>query len=357
MTANVILVNKRLSEYTIALLKESAAHCLPNMAKASECIFWYSLPMDTLAALPIEPELHAHLLAWLEWLGQHKRSSAHTMTAYCIDIRHFIAFVSRHQGGQVSLPQLAALGLRDLRSWLAARHAENFSASSTARAVSVVRGLFRYLQKNNILDNQAIFHLRTPKLPKSLPKALAEGDALASLDSVGADHTEPWVQLRDVALLTLIYGCGLRIAEALALTPRDLPAGCATLTLKGKGNKERMVPVLPQVHAALAAYRDACPWPLTAGEPIFRGLRGKPLQPAIFQKEIRNLRATIGLPDSATPHAFRHSFATHLLAGGGDLRTIQELLGHADLSTTQRYTKVDHERLLSAYQKAHPRAQ
>ena len=173
---------------------------------------------------------------------------------------------------------------------------------------------------------------------------------------VGLNHSQEWVRLRDVALLTLIYGCGLRIAEALAITPAQLPEKASSLVLTGKGNKQRMVPLLPLVHEAIAAYKKACPFHLDNKEPMFKGARGKPLQPAIFQKEIRNLRAALGLPDSATPHAFRHSFATHLLAGGGDLRTIQELLGHADLSTTQRYTKVDHERLLSAYKAAHPRA-
>jgi integrase/recombinase XerC len=220
----------------------------------------------------------------------------------------------------------------------------------------VVRGFFRHLEKGGVLENPAVHHVRTPKLPKSLPKALSEDQSLASLAGVGANHKEEWVTLRDVALLTLIYGCGLRIGEALALTPAQLPEGALALTLTGKGNKQRMVPILPQVHEAIAAYKKACPFALAPKEPLFKGARGKKLQPAIFQKEIRQLRSALGLPDSATPHAFRHSFATHLLAGGGDLRTIQELLGHADLSTTQRYTKVDHERLLSAYQKAHPRA-
>jgi integrase/recombinase XerC len=309
-----------------------------------------------LQILPTDKKLRGHVAAWLDWLGGRKAFSKHTVIAYSIDIRHFMAFINRHAGGEVSVAILKDLSLRDFRSWLAARHAEDFTATSTARALSVVRGFFRYLEKNNVLENPAVHHVRTPKLPKSLPKALSEDQSMAALDMVGAEHKEEWTQLRDVALLTLIYGCGLRIGEALALTPSQLPDGAATLTLTGKGNKQRMVPLLPQVHEAIAAYRKICPYGLAAKEPLFRGTRGKPLQPAIFQKEIRNLRGALGLPDSATPHAFRHSFATHLLASGGDLRTIQELLGHADLSTTQRYTKVDHERLLSAYQKAHPRA-
>jgi integrase/recombinase XerC len=312
--------------------------------------------MNGLSQLSIDSALRKHLEKWLDWLAFHKAYSQHTLTAYQIDIRHFLAFTNRHSGAEVTANTLKALALRDFRSWLAARHEEHFTAASTGRALSVVRGFFRYLEKQDVLENPAIFHVRTPKLAKSLPKALSEDQTLASLNAVGLDHKQDWVHLRDVALLTLIYGCGLRIAEALALTPSQLPEGANALTLKGKGNKQRMVPLLPQVHEAVAAYKKSCPYSLSAKEPLFRGVRGGVLQPAIFQKEIRHLRAALGLPDSATPHAFRHSFATHLLAGGGDLRTIQELLGHADLSTTQRYTKVDHERLLSAYQKAHPRA-
>ncbi len=309
-----------------------------------------------LTGLPINGDLRTYMMKWRDFLAHQKAFSSHTITAYDIDIRHFIWFVNRHVGEEVTPDHLATLKLRDFRSWLAARHNENFTATSTARALSVIRGFFRYLEKQGVLENPASQHVRTPKLSKSLPKALAVDQTMDSLTSVGAEHKEIWVQLRDVALLTLIYGCGLRISEALALTPKDIEDGAVSLTLTGKGNKQRMVPVLPQIHEAIAAYKKSCPFTLANDEALFRGARGKPLQPAIFQKEIRNLRAALGLPESATPHAFRHSFATHLLASGGDLRTIQELLGHADLSTTQRYTKVDHERLLSAYQKAHPRA-
>lgn len=312
--------------------------------------------MQDFSGLPINKNLATHVNGWREWLAHQKGYSKHTSTAYLIDIRHFFAFVNKHEGAEVSPKALESLALRDFRSWLAARHAEGFTATSTARALSTVRGFFRYLEKQGVLENQAIFHIRTPKLPKSLPKSLDETQAIASLDTVGFMHKEQWVQLRDVALLTLIYGCGLRIGEALGLKVRDLKPGATSLILTGKGNKQRMVPVLPQIHAAIDAYKNTCPFALQADDVLFKGARGKPLQPAIFQKEIRNLRGALGLPDSVTPHAFRHSFATHLLAGGGDLRTIQELLGHADLSTTQRYTKVDSERLLSAYNKAHPRA-
>lgn len=312
--------------------------------------------MNELSGLPVDATLSRHIKGWLEWLAHQKKYSRHTHTAYFIDIRHFLSFANKHEGGEVHINTLSALALRDFRSWLAARHTEGFSATSTARALSTVRGFYRFLEKQGVAENAAIFHVRTPKLPKSLPKSVGESQAIASLDMVGFTHKEQWVQQRDVALLTLIYGCGLRISEALGLRAKDLKDGATSLILTGKGNKQRMVPVLPQIHAAIAEYKKSCPFTLSPDEALFRGARGKALQPAIFQKEIRNLRNALGLPESTTPHAFRHSFATHLLAAGGDLRTIQELLGHADLSTTQRYTKVDSERLLSAYAKAHPRA-
>lgn len=312
--------------------------------------------MADLASLPIATSLKRHITGWQESLTHQKRYSKHTLTAYLIDLRHFLSFANQHAGAEVSIKLLGELSLRDFRSWLAARHGEGFTMTSTARALSTVRGFFRYLEKQGEVENPAIFHVRTPKLPKSLPKALQESQAISSIEAVGANHKESWVQKRDVALLTLIYGCGLRISEALGLRARDIPENAASLILTGKGNKQRMVPLLPQIHTAIAAYKKECPYVLEGDEMLFRGTRGKPLQPAIFQKEIRQLRGALGLPDSATPHAFRHSFATHLLAGGGDLRTIQELLGHADLSTTQRYTKVDSERLLAAYAQAHPKA-
>lgn len=306
--------------------------------------------------MPVDEELRGIVTGWLGWLENNKAYSSHTVSAYEIDIRHFFSFFNRHTGNELDVVSLAAFDLRDFRSWLAVRHGEGFTNTSTARALSVVRNFYRYMEKQGKIDNPAILHVRTPKLAKSLPKALPEGQAMASLDEVGGEHKEEWVRFRDIALLTLIYGCGLRISEALALNSSDIQKNITALTVCGKGNKERMVPVLPQVHDAISQYKKYCPYDLSGNEPLFRGVRGGILRPEIFQKEIRLLRATLGLPDSATPHAFRHSFATHLLAGGGDLRTIQELLGHADLSTTQRYTKVDQERLLSAYSKAHPRA-
>jgi len=311
--------------------------------------------MLTISAMPVDKKLHKMTAEWIGWLTHNKSSSKHTVTAYEIDIRNFFAFFSNHTGNEVTIGTLASLSLRDFRSWLAARHNEKLTAKSSARALSVVRNFYRYMEKHDELENSAIFHVRSPKLAKSLPKALPEDQAVSAVEQVGSDHKEPWVQMRDVALLTLIYGCGLRISEALSLTLSDIPANASSVIIRGKGNKERIVPILPQVHQAIAQYKKDCPYNLDNGDVLFRGARGGALRPEIFQKEIRNLRAKLNLPDSATPHSFRHSFATHLLSGGGDLRTIQELLGHADLSTTQHYTKVDHARLLSAYNKAHPR--
>ena len=311
--------------------------------------------MLKLEQIAIDEKLRELVENWLEWLEHQKSSSLHTITAYQIDITNFLKFVSGHIGGQVNYNNLAELSVRDFRSWLANRSSEKFIATSTARALSVVRSFYRYIDKTEQIENPAIFHIRTPKLAKPLPKALHTEQAINSLELVGDSHKEEWTKLRDVALLTLIYGSGLRISEALAITPNDINIGTTSVIIKGKGNKERLIPILPQIIEAIEEYKKLCPHQLESNEPLFRGSRGKALRPEIFQKEIRNLRISLGLPDTATPHAFRHSFATHLLASGGDLRTIQELLGHADLSTTQRYTKIDHERLLSAYKSAHPK--
>jgi len=283
-----------------------------------------------------------------------RRSSSHTAVSYAADMRQFLEFISRHKGGRVSVATLAGLELRDIRAWLAGR-AGQFQPASTARALSTVKNLYRYLEKRGQVANAAIFHIRGPKLKKALPRALAVGQARQALEGAAAQHDDDWLNKRDLALLTLIYGCGLRIGEALSLTYKDRPCG-DSLSITGKGNKQRQVPVLPQVREAVAAYVAACPYPFTAHAPLFLGKRGKALDPAIFQAQLRKIRAALNLPESTTPHAFRHSFATHLLSAGGDLRSIQELLGHASLSTTQRYTHVDKERLLQAYSNAHPRA-
>jgi integrase/recombinase XerC len=304
--------------------------------------------------LPVTASLAQGIAAWEQWLIAVKRASVHTATAYRIDLRHFLLFLSGHSGARIGFSHLNALEMKDIRAWLAQRSA-HFEAASTARALSTVKSFFRYLEKNGKVKNAAVFHIHGPKIKKSVPKALDAAQARSAMEAIGTQHEEEWVNKRDVALLVLIYGCGLRISEALSLTYQDIPAGDA-LTVTGKGNKQRMVPVLPVIREAIGEYVAACPFPFTDNAPLFLGKRGKALDPAIFQLQVRKMRYALNLPDSATPHAFRHSFATHLLSGGGDLRSIQELLGHASLSTTQRYTHVDKERLMNAYKNAHPRA-
>lgn len=302
-------------------------------------------------------ELQHAIDQWTAWLTGVKRYSGHTLTAYLIDLAAFISFINQHTGELVTLRGLSALSTRDFRAWLASRSGEQLAATSTARALSVVRNFFRYLQKNNLAENAAIFTIRTPKRKKPIPKALTQNESISALSTIEELSDEEWIAKRDIALLTLIYGCGLRIAEALSLTLKHAPKS-TSITITGKGDKQRVVPVLPVVVQAVEEYILACPYTKTEDKnaPLFYGARGKALDPAIFQKQIRKVRALLGLPDSVTPHAFRHSFATHLLSGGGDLRSIQELLGHASLTTTQRYTFVDRERLMNAYENAHPRA-
>ncbi len=303
---------------------------------------------------PISSDLSKITSEWEEWLTDIKRASNHTVVSYQNDLGHFFSFLSHHLGGKINLAHLSALQAKDIRAWLASRMGE-FEASSNARALSTVKSFFRYLEKQGQVENAAIFHIRSPKIKKALPKALVEEQAAQALQMVGEMSAEEWINKRDLALLTLIYGCGLRISEALSITYKEIPKG-DSLTIIGKGNKQRMVPVLPVIKAAIEDYVAACPYPFGRESPLFVGKRGKKLDPAIFQLTLRKLRQALNLPESTTPHAFRHSFATHLLSAGGDLRSIQELLGHASLSTTQRYTNVDKKRLLTAYKTAHPRA-
>jgi integrase/recombinase XerC len=274
------------------------------------------------------------------------------------DASHFLSFFQKHGGGNVTLDQLASLEMREFRAWLAARRQEEIGDSSNARAMSSIRNFYRYLERQHGIENSAVFNLRMPRLKKPLPKALSETDSLNALDTLKTLHPETWVAKRDWALLTLIYGCGLRISEALALDCGDIETAANGLRIRGKGRKERIVPLLEPVVEAIRDYQKTCPYlqHTQPNAPLFLGVRGAALSPVVFQRQIQHLRAYLGLPDSATPHAFRHSFATHLLAGGGDLRSIQELLGHESLSTTQRYTHVDTARLMAAYNNAHPRA-
>jgi integrase/recombinase XerC len=300
-------------------------------------------------------DLQDALPRWRNWLAVERQFSAHTVTAYLGDITAFLGFFAGHRGRPIRLGDLADAGLGDFRAWLAERSAGGATAASRARAVSALRNFYRWLDRAGILHNPKIAGLTTPKLPRGAPRPLTAPDAALLLDTAQEAVDEPWIGLRDRALFTLLYGCGLRISEALALDRGAAPLG-DSLTVLGKGRKQRRVPVLPAVAEAVASYVEACPFKGGKDQPLFLGAKGKRLDPAIAQKAMRSLRLQLQLPDSATPHALRHSFATHLLAGGGDLRAIQELLGHASLSTTQRYTDVETEQMLSVYQQAHPRA-
>ena len=299
-------------------------------------------------------DLRAALADWRTWLAHERRVSRHTFDAYCRDLGGFLEFVSGHIGGAPDLAALAALSPADFRSYLASRTREGLARSSTARAMSVLRKLFRFLDRTGRVHNPAVRSVRSPRLPQPVPRPLAAEEALDLIAAAATFSDEPWIAKRDVALFTLLYGAGLRIAEALGLDRDAAPLG-ETLVIDGKGGKQRVVPVLPVVRSAIDEYLAACPFKRPGG-PLFLGARGGRLNPGVVQRQMRQLRAGLGLPETATPHALRHSFATHLLGAGGDLRTIQELLGHASLSTTQRYTRIDGERLLSIYDAAHPRA-
>ena len=301
------------------------------------------------------PDLAAAARAWLARLKSEKRASPHTLDAYARDADAFVSFLAGHLGGMPDLAALKALRPADFRAWLTSRAMAKFERTSTARALSAVRSLFHYLDRAGLVHNAALGAVKAPKLPRSIPKPLTERETFDLIDNAELDATEPWIARRNIAVLMLLYGCGLRIAEALSLTRAAAPAG-DTMIITGKGRKQRMVPVLPAVREAVAGYIAACPHALAPQAPLFVGVRGGPLHHRIVQGVIQKLRPLLALPETATPHALRHSFATHLLAGGGDLRTIQELLGHASLSTTQRYTAVDSKKLLEVYDQAHPRA-
>lgn len=278
------------------------------------------------------------------------------MAAYGRDLAQFLDFLAEYRGGVSGLAEMEALAPADFRAFLAARAGARIKRSSSARSMSVLRGFFRFLDRRDFAKNAALAAVRTPKLPQSLPKALSVEDAQSALDLATEISSRPWEGKRDLAVLMLLYGAGLRIGEALGLTRREAPTKAGAITITGKGNKTRLVPVLPAVAAAVGDYLDACPYPLPADGPLFVGRRGKALSPRHVQAQMAKLRVSLGLDVHATPHALRHSFATHLLAEGADLRAIQELLGHASLSTTQRYTGVDAARLAAVYDRAHPRA-
>jgi integrase/recombinase XerC len=291
---------------------------------------------------------------WMRDLGAIRRVSPNTLEAYRRDLGQFLNFLKDHVGGPVDAKTVAQLRPADIRAFMAFRRGEGLQSRSLARALSALRSFLRHLERNGIASTDALDAVRSPRLPKSLPKALSVSEAQDALAMTDAMETEPWVAARDIAVLMLCYGAGLRISEALALSARDVER--TSLRVTGKGGKVRLVPLLPAVAEAIADYRAKLPFVVGAAEPLFRGKKGGVLSPRIVQLRMQELRSALGLPASATPHALRHSFATHILSGGADLRVIQELLGHASLSTTQIYTGVDTERLFESYRRAHPRA-
>lgn len=310
---------------------------------------------DAPAHIPAADDAAPHIADWRAYLSGARRMSAHTLAAYGRDVGDFFGFLQMHLGKPVGLAELRALQISDFRAWLAHRRGAGLSSASLARAISGVRNFFRFLHKTGVLENSAIASLRGPKIPHGVPKPLSPPLALSVVAGAGDLAEEAWIGLRDVAVLSLLYGCGLRVSEALGLPRSAAPLG-ELLLIQGKGGKQRLTPVLPVVAGAVQAYLAQCPYRLGPGDPLFVGARGKRLSPRIVQLGMQRLRGALGLPDSATPHALRHSFATHLLSAGGDLRTIQELLGHASLSSTQRYTEVNAGQLLDVYASAHPRA-
>jgi integrase/recombinase XerC len=294
---------------------------------------------------------------FLDWLRHERRASALTVEAYGTDIGGFLGFLTNHLGQELDLAALAGLRVADFRAWLADMAAHRAEAATRARHLSAVRSFFRFLRRRHGLINAQLRLLDTPRVRRPLPRPLTRPQARAVAEDIDEESDQPATQARDVALFTLLYGCGLRISEALALDVRDapLPGGEAPLRIVGKGNKTRLVPVLPVVRAAVAVWLRRHPSP-SPEAPLFIGVRGGRLDPGVAQRTMRAFRDHNALPAHATPHALRHSFATHLLAGGADLRSIQELLGHASLSTTQRYTSVDEAALLEVWHRTHPRA-
>lgn len=312
---------------------------------------------EIIGPLLASPDLRAAGHAWLTHLAAERRLSGKTVEAYGRDLRQFLTFLRDHLGGPAAIADFGTLSPTDIRAYLAARRGEGLSGPSLSRALAAIRSFTRFLEKTTGTKTTALTVVRGPKKRHALPKPLSRDAALRVIDAGEIDpEGEPWVAARDAAVFALLYGCGLRISEALGLRRSETPRPDTTLRITGKGGKTRIVPVLPAVAEAIDGYLKLCPYALAADGPLFVGARGGPLNPRLVQRRMATLRGALGLPESATPHALRHSFATHLLMNGGDLRAIQELLGHASLSTTQVYTEIDEERLLEAYQAAHPRA-
>lgn len=303
------------------------------------------------------PGLAKAVERWRRHLASERRLADKTVSAYSRDVEQFLRFLTGHLGNPPTLADMGALTTTDIRAFLAARRNDGAGSRTLARGIAGIRSFVSFLERDGHANGAALRAIRPPRAKRTLPKPLTASAALETIDVDNALDAEPWIAARNAAILALLYGSGLRISEALAVKRGEAPLGDNdALRVRGKGSKERIVPVLPAVAAAIADYLRQCPYNPGHGGPLFVGARGGPLNPRMVQRAMEKLRGALGLPPTATPHALRHSFATHLLANGGDLRAIQELLGHASLSTTQIYTGVDSERLMAAYDKAHPRA-
>ena len=303
----------------------------------------------------LAPALGAALAEWLLQLSALKGAAPLTIEAYRRDVARYLHFLSRHRDDAGSPASVVATSQSDLRAWMAEERSRGLSARSLARRLSAVKGFSAWVADRTGADGTTVLAARGPRFRRKLPRPLSEEGAAAILTTVGDDAREDWIAARDGAIVTLLYGLGLRISEALSLTAACHPLP-SVLRITGKGGKTRLVPVIPAAAAAVTGYVALCPFELAPDAPLFRGARGGPVNPRLIQSAMERARLRLGLPATATPHALRHSFATHLLSAGGDLRAIQELLGHASLSTTQAYTAVDAARLMEVYEKAHPRA-
>lgn len=303
------------------------------------------------------PDLLKAVERWRRHLAHERRLAAKTVEAYSRDVEQFLIFLTTHLGGPPKVADVATLRVADIRAFLAARRDDGAGSRTIARGIAGIRSLIRYLEREGDANGAAFRAIRPPRQKRTLPRPLSPEAALKVADIGQSLDEEPWIAARNAAIFALLYGSGLRISEALALSRGEAPRSASdALRVTGKGGKERIVPVLPAVVAAIAEYLRLCPWQPGPAGPLFLGAEGGRLNPRIVQRAMQGLRSSLGLPATATPHALRHSFATHLLANGGDLRAIQELLGHASLSTTQVYTEVDTDRLMAAYNAAHPRA-
>ena len=306
-------------------------------------------------SLAISDAARDALTHWLSGLKSLRGASDATVEAYRRDVVDYLSFMGEHHGGPQGIAALGTVTTGDIRAWMARERGAGLGARSLARKLSAVKTFHRWLAERDGIEVTPVLSARAPKFQRSLPRPLAEDAARAMIGTVGTADARPWIQARDAAVVTVLYGCGLRISEALSISVDDLPLG-ETLRIRGKGGKERIVPIIAPARHAVEAYLDIQPHPMTAGDPVFKAIRGGPLAARTVQKSMAQARMALGLPATATPHAMRHSFATHLLSAGGDLRSIQDLLGHESLSTTQVYTAVDTARLMDVYDAAHPRA-